>query len=303
MKEPVSTQLTSPDISRDIQAFLIDCQSRSLSPRTVEFYGEELNFFRLYLLGQGAADLSSVTSNSIRAYLASLSARRTAGGIHAAYRSIRTFLRWCAREYEMGELLHLIERIKGPKRPQELLEPLDQNVFTALLATCERDWLGDRDRAIFMALLDTGCRANEFLAIDREDVDLAAGSVIIRHGKGNKHRVTFMGKRTLKDVMRYLRRRDDTADPLWISAEGTRLTYDGLRSMVTRRSRRAGVGAPSLHSFRRSFALLCLRNHMDVYSLQKLMGHADLTVLRRYLAQTSEDLQEAHARASPVDRL
>jgi len=40
---------------------------------------------------------------------------------------------------------------------------------------------------------------------------------------------------------------------------------------------------------------------MDVYSLQKLMGHADLQVLRRYLAQTTEDIATAHRVSSPVD--
>jgi site-specific recombinase XerD len=42
---------------------------------------------------------------------------------------------------------------------------------------------------------------------------------------------------------------------------------------------------------------------MDVYSLQRLMGHADLSILRRYLAQTNDDLASAHHRASPVERL
>lgn len=56
-----------------------------------------------------------------------------------------------------------------------------------------------------------------------------------------------------------------------------------------------------LHHFRRAFALECLRNGMAVYSLQKLMGHADLQVLRRYLAQTTEDILQAHQVGSPVD--
>jgi site-specific recombinase XerD len=42
---------------------------------------------------------------------------------------------------------------------------------------------------------------------------------------------------------------------------------------------------------------------MDVYSLQKLMGHADLSVLHRYLQQSEADLQAAHQRAGPVDRM
>ena len=44
-----------------------------------------------------------------------------------------------------------------------------------------------------------------------------------------------------------------------------------------------------------------LQPGVDVFSLQKLMGHADLQVLRRYLAQTTEDIAQAHRIGSPVD--
>ena len=62
------------------------------------------------------------------------------------------------------------------------------------------------------------------------------------------------------------------------------------------RAARAGVPPPTLHSFRRAFALACLRNGAAAYSPQPLMGHADLSVLRRYLAHTEADLQRAHER-------
>lgn len=44
-----------------------------------------------------------------------------------------------------------------------------------------------------------------------------------------------------------------------------------------------------------------LRNGVDIITLSRLMGHSTTDVLRRYLAQTDEDLHIAHARASPVD--
>ena len=56
-----------------------------------------------------------------------------------------------------------------------------------------------------------------------------------------------------------------------------------------------------LHDFRRGFALNYFRNGGDIYSLQNLMGHADIQVLRRYIAQTKEDLHVAHQAYSPVD--
>jgi len=81
------------------------------------------------------------------------------------------------------------------------------------------------------------------------------------------------------------------------------LEYGGLRAILTRRAERTGINQASLHSFRRAFALNCLKNVMDIYTLQKLMGHADLQILRRYLKQTDQDIQEAHRRASPVDSM
>lgn len=42
---------------------------------------------------------------------------------------------------------------------------------------------------------------------------------------------------------------------------------------------------------------------MDLFSLQLLMGHADIQVLRRYLKQANQDLLEIHRRVSPVDNL
>lgn len=55
--------------------------------------------------------------------------------------------------------------------------------------------------------------------------------------------------------------------------------------------------------FRRTFALYSLRNGMDIYTLQRLMDHEDLTVLRRYLALVEGDLQAAHRRFGVVDNL
>ena len=80
-----------------------------------------------------------------------------------------------------------------------------------------------------------------------------------------------------------------------------RLSYDGLREVLTRRAADAKVEEPSLHAFRRAFALAMLRNGTDIYTLAKLMGHEGITVLQRYLKQTYQDTEAAHRRAGPVD--
>ena len=46
-----------------------------------------------------------------------------------------------------------------------------------------------------------------------------------------------------------------------------------------------------------------LKEQVDIFSLQKLMGHSDIQILRRYLQQTEEDIRSAHELGGPVNNL
>lgn len=233
-----------------------------------------------------------------------LKERHNAGGQHQAFRVLRTFYRWLTAEGVIERCP--FERLKPPKLPQEPLEPIPLPAIEALLRTCDHSEAGLRDRAVILTMLDTGIRASELVALAVKDFDPASGALVIRQGKGGRGRVVFVGAQTRKAILAYLRTRPQARsdDPLFASLRtGDCLTYQGLRELVRRRAKSAGVRPPSLHSFRRSFALLALVSGMDIFALQKLMGHADLAVLRRYLKQTQEHLQEAHAQHGPVDRL
>ncbi len=72
---------------------------------------------------------------------------------------------------------------------------------------------------------------------------------------------------------------------------------------MERLRKRSGVATCTAHTFRRTFALNCLRNGMNIYVLARLMGHADITILRQYLPLIEDDLQDAHARFGAVDNL
>jgi site-specific recombinase XerD len=295
--------LRQTDLAQDITGFLIDRQARGLTEGTVAYYADELRRWQSYVEDRGVHHVQDVTPALLRECLLDLGSRRNPGGVYASYRPIRTFLRWYGREYEPQAWSNPIRKVQAPRVPQRPLDPVPLSDVKAMLATCERrTFTGDRDRAILLALLDTGCRASEFVALDLDDVNLQSGAVIIREGKGRKFRTAFLGAKTRREVVRYLRHRE-SGGPLWVTVQGTRLTYSGLRQIVQRRAARADVPTPSLHSFRRAFALTCLRGGMDVYSLQKLTGHSDLSVLRRYLAQTEADLKLAHDEAGPVDNL
>jgi integrase/recombinase XerD len=92
--------------------------------------------------------------------------------------------------------------------------------------------------------------------------------------------------------------------PAFVSERGEkRMTLSGMVQLMERIRNRSGVEGCKCHNFRRTFAITCLRNGMNIYVLAKLMGHADIAVLRRYLALVESDLEEAHARFGAVDSL
>jgi integrase/recombinase XerD len=70
-----------------------------------------------------------------------------------------------------------------------------------MLKTCERrTFTGDRDKALLLSLLDTGCRASEFVALNMSDENLHTGAVLVRAGKGGKTRTTFVGAKSRREL-------------------------------------------------------------------------------------------------------
>jgi integrase/recombinase XerD len=291
-----------------MESFITDRKIQNLSPGTIYFYTKKLKLFLEFCNQKNIIYIHHISPNEIREFLDHLEKTgHNPGGIHACYRTLRTFLYWLEEELEPENWKNPIRKVKAPRVGIEPLEPVAIDVVEKLLNICKgNDLLTLRDRSLLLFLLDSGARASEVCALDLSDVDPVAGSAMIRNGKGRKPRIVFLGQKTRKAIRAYLKYRNENdalknQKALWITRDGDRITYWGLNLMLRRRSDHANVVKPELHDFRRAFALNFLRNGGDIYTLQKLMGHSDLQVMRRYLAQTTEDLQVAHNKFSPVD--
>lgn len=286
------------------ESFLIDRQAGELSKHTIRFYQQYLKSFTEYCSAHSLNLIGDITPDFLRRYLLTYGESHNPGGVHAAFRTLRAYFRWLANEEIMPPTWkNPMLKIKGPKVAAVSLEPISLEDVRKLLNTCPRgDFFGERDRAILLFLLDTGARARELCNTNFKDIDLNTGAVMIRFGKGGKTRTVFIGRKTRRSLRSYLRLRHDQSPVLFVSKFGERLTYEGLNQIVERKGVLAKLEKkPTLHSFRRAFALNMLRSGVDIFALQRLMGHADLQVLRRYLAQNDQDNQLAHMRGGPVD--
>ena len=288
-----------------IEKFLIDRKIEGFTSGTLYFYKQKLALLVKFCEGQAITSIRQIDADTIRNLLQWLEETgHNPGGRHCVYRVTKTFIRWWSNETEPENWKDPFKRVKAPKLATVPLEPVSIETVKALITTCKtNEFIGARDKAIFLFLIDTGIRASELLSIGVLDIDLILGVAVIRKGKGQKSRSVFFGKSTRRALRAYLKLRNDNNPALWISDEKELLTYWGLREIIRRRAIRAKVEAPKLHAFRRAFALGMLRNGVDIYTLQKLMGHADLQVLRTYLAQTDNDLAESHRQYGIGDRL
>ena len=302
----LGVRLIAGDLANWLESFIMDKRSTGLSPRSIEFYRTGLSNFLTFATLMGAKDVQNIDANMIRRYLLSLENQGyTAGGVHAKWRAVRAFFNWLELELADADWRNPVTRLKVRPPKLDPLDPADIDAVKALLADCskpDRKYLAARDKAILLFLLDTGVRASELLSLTVQNVNPITGVVQVVHGKGGKSRTVYIGRKSKRALRAYLKEAAPD-DWLWLNVAGDRLTRNGLHQMLKRRAKSAGVKVQSAHSFRRLFALTMLRNGVDIYSLQLLMGHADTQVLRRYLKLTQNDTLEAHIKGSPVEKL
>ncbi len=299
----IINQVLAGTVANVGNGFLIDAQSRGLSPNTIRGYFNELKSLLNWLDLQGVVNMDELSPDVIRKYMLSLRDKRNPGGQFTGYRVIRSLTYWWERETD-GEYHSPIRKVRPPKVNSQPLLGIKGEAIKALLDNCKSS-NGQRDKTIILFLADTGIRAIELCDLRTSDIDLFTGSVNIRHGKGNKRRTAYFGQKTRRELRKYLasRKNIESYHPLFTTDEQTQFTYWGLRQVIRRRSQAAGIKEPGLHDFRRYFALNMLRNGIDLVTLSRLMGHSGIGILQRYLAQVDSDLQIAHAKYSPVDRM
>ena len=232
----------------------------------------------------------------VRAYLAKRAKNRAPATVHASARAIRAWTRFLETD---GYLEHAPPRFDMPKVPPKAQPVLSPEDVRRLLAACA----SERDRALVLFLLDTGARRAEATGVDWGDVNLQTGVVRLRQTTGSRPRVVILGARSRRALLRYRRSIPHAdANPLWQTSDGVRLGYAGIREVLRRTGKRAGVKVTS-HTQRRTFATLSLRGGMNLLHVAALMGHADLTMLRRYAVVVEEDLRKSHEEHGPVDSL
>jgi site-specific recombinase XerD len=227
--------------------------------------------------------------------------------------ALRAFLRFLAKKNirslspEHIELAKTGERhldLITPEELRSLLEAPDKPDKTNESSSSKKgqdDGLKSlRDKAILELLFSTGLRVSELCSLTR-DINLNTDSFPIR-GKGDKVRVVFISEDAKNALKKYLAKRADVDDALFIrlNKEKSRagdlaLDKRSIERIVKQNAIKAGISKKvTPHVIRHSFATDLLGNGADLRSVQMLLGHANISTTQIYTHVTDTQLRDVH---------
>jgi site-specific recombinase XerD len=288
------------DLLASFENFLMVSQLEGKRPRTIGWYKEVVLPFVMFCK-------DALMPETIERYVSELFKKKLKlATIDNRLRGIRAFLNFLHREgYTEENFAQYVRKIKLPKQYPYILT--DEQV-QALLKTCNKhSFEGQRNYTILVLFLDTGLRLSELINLSVSDLNLNKRSILVRNGKGGKDREVYLGKTALKELAKWLSIRGHFAyeDRLFLTRQGEQLKKRHVETILERLAKKAGLTGVrvSPHTLRHTFATNFIRNGGDVFSLQRILGHASIETCMIYVHLGGRHLQEAMMRFSPVDNL
>lgn len=299
---------TIPAFTALIDSWSLTMEAENKSPRTVGNYRETLDLFVRWLLDHDRKIRpDEVTVTELREWLVELRETRSASTARTRWNGLRSFFAWCAAEGEIP--VNPMADIKAPAVEERVMDMLTVEQLRDVIAACQGPRLIDRrDEALILTYADTGARLSELALAELANLDLRERTLLVV-GKGRRERVLPFGARTARALDRYLRirgRQPYAEGPwLWLSGkDGRAIAPDGIKQMLRRRGKEAGVVGLHAHMFRHGFADAWLRSGGSESDLMELAGWRSRQMLTRYAAKTRGDrARESYRGRSPMDNL
>jgi len=301
----------APPPGEPLAGFLEDwrthLRAKNRSRGTIESYLTVGRAFCDYLAAAGRDSAhTAIRRETVESYLAEMNDRVAPATTAKHYRSLQQLFRWLVSDGELDR--SPMENMSAPAVPEQPVPVLDLDQLAKLLKSCASNTFENRpDTAIIRVFLDTGMRAGELAGLKLEDVDREQ-SVAFVMGKGGRGRACPFGSKTADALRRYLRVRQrhpmaaNTA-MLWIGRKG-RVTDSGVRQMLERRCRDAGLDPIHPHQFRHTFAHLWLAAGGQENDLMRLAGWRSREMVGRYAASAADGrARDAHRRMALGDQV
>lgn len=303
---PTSSSKGEVSITELFEFFLADKSIEGLSERTIHDY----NVHFKYLLEYTGEEINShmLTKELFKGYVAYMLHEKSLSPVTAnvRIRTIRAFLRYCYLNSYIQEPIH--EVFKPVKTKEDTLESFTPEEVKRLLNVIDdSSYKGFRDKVIIYVLLDTLVRCAELVGIKRKNIDIKAGFITLESEgtKTKKARSVPISTKTVKLLREYMELTEGYGSEfLFLTYEGQILSDNTIRKNLAEIGEHARVNKRvSPHTFRHTGALFYILNGGDPFSLQKILGHSDMSMVRKYIQMTNSDVKKQHNVFSPLNRV
>ncbi|TMR41522.1 tyrosine-type recombinase/integrase [Actinomadura geliboluensis] len=290
--------MTRDDVLALLDSWLLHLRAERKSDRTVRTYSDGVRaFVRWSDRADVPPELDRPTVNAFTASLIEDGAE--AATVKSRQAAVRRFSAWLADEDEI-DADHLAG-LKPPKLDVKVIPELTEDQLKALLKACQgKDMRDRRDEALVRLMVETAARAGEVVDMELPDLDLRAGTAVVRRGKGGKGRRVPFGVQTGRALDRYLRARRThrlAGTPrLWLGDRGKGLGYDGLYRALKGRAEAAGIEGFHPHILRHTAAGRWLEAGGSEGGLMAVAGWSSREMIDRYTRATTEKRAAEEAR-------
>jgi site-specific recombinase XerD len=288
-------------IPNAVESFLEAKRSQRLSEHTLNDYRNTFRKFASFVGEECRID--HINPETIIRFLASNDtvSKKTTLNYHTALSSLWTHL------VKFGRAETNIVRLVDPPRPDEKqIIPFTRGEVCNMLRSMEGMESEERNRAIILTLLDTGLRSSELCALKARDVNFDNRTVRTLGKRGKERYIPFHAT-TGEVLMQYIQKRGLSGYKkrnmfvfVTLHVPSSQLQKDSLFHIIEKIGLRAAVQNCHPHRFRHTFAIQFLRNGGNIYTLQAILGHTSLDMVKRYLHIAQTDVARDHEKASPV---
>ena len=278
---------------------------KGLSRNTIESYHFDLRKFHDFLSSKGI-NFVSFTKADVIDFVEKLRGKNhTDSSICRLLSSIKSLCRYLLIENIIQE--DPSENLRAPKKWDRLPKALSVSEVCSFLDLSASSDVSDpavvRDHVMFELLYSSGLRVSELISLKFEDINLEAGFLRVL-GKGSKERIVPLHMRAAERLKSYigLQRAEilkrKRSPYLFITRRGGPMTRQRFWQIIKGFGKKLGIKI-SPHTMRHSFATHLLEGGADLRSLQKMLGHSDISTTQIYTKVTADRLKQVYSKHHP----